>query len=120
MTISEVIAIVDDLMPNQYSTDQKIRWLSTLDGKIFHEVIQTHLGSRCFFQGHETDDEDLLVQPPYAEDVYTRYLQARIAAENNEIAKYDQFMTLFNSAYGDFTAWYNRTHRPIGQGRWRM
>lgn len=120
MTIQEVIAIVDDLTPNQYSTDQKIRWLSTLDGKIFHEVIQAHVGGGCFFQGYDTDEAELIVQPPYAEDVYTRYLQARIAAENNEINKYDQYQTLFNSAYGDYTAWYNRSHMPITRGRWRM
>lgn len=120
MTIQEVIAIVDDLTPNQYRTDQKIRWLSTLDGKIFHEVVKTHLGGGCFYQGYETDEEELLVEPPYAEDIYTRYLQARIAAENNEIAKYDQYQTLFNSAYNDFTAWYNRTHKPLTRGRWRL
>ena len=120
MTIQEVIAIVDDLTPNQYSTEQKIRWLSTLDGKIFHEVIRTHLGGGVWFQGHETDDEDLLVEAPYAEDIYTRYLQARIAAENNEIAKYDQYQTFFNNAYAEYTAWYNSTHKPLKRGRWRM
>jgi hypothetical protein len=121
MTIQEVISIVDDLMPNQYSKEQKIRWLSTLDGKIFTEVILTHAGAEYFpYDGYDSDDAELLVKPPYASDIYTAYLQSRIAAENNEMAKYDQYSTLFNAAYQDFTAFFNRTHMPIQRGRWRL
>ena len=123
MTIQEVIANVDDLMPNQYSTEQKIRWLSTLDGKIWHEVVRTHMGPTMAyypFDGYASDDQELIVQPPYAEDLYGYYLKSRIAAENNEINKYDQFAAQFNQAYEDWTGWYNRTHMPLTTGRWRM
>lgn len=123
MTIQEAIARVDELMPNQYSTEQKVRWLSTLDGKIWHEVIQTHAGCAFAyypFGGYETDDEELIVKPPYADDVYGYYLQSRIAAENNEISKYDQYSTLFNRAYADWTNFYTRSHMPNSSGRWRM
>ena len=123
MTIQEVIANVDDLMPNQYATEQKIRWLSTLDGKVFHELILTHCGAETAFfppDGYDSDDCELLVQHPYADDVYGNYLKSRIAAENNEIIKYDQFAALFNQAYNDYTAWYNRTHMPLQHGRWRL
>ena len=123
MTIQEVIAQVDDLMPNQYTTEQKIRWLSTLDGKIWHEVIMTHKGPAFAyypFDGYDSDDAELLVPAPFAEDVYGFYVKSRIAAENNEIAKYEQNSTLFNEAYKEFTAWWTRTHTPIAGGRWRM
>ena len=123
MTIQEAIARVDELMPNQYSTEQKIHWLSTLDGKIFHEVIMTHHGAAFAyypFEGYETDDEELLVKPPYADDVYGYYLQSRIAEANSEWGKYNQLSELFNAAYSDYTAWYNRTHMPVQGGRWKM
>ena len=42
MTIGDVINRVDELAPNQYSEEQKIRWLTGLDGKIFEEIIRTH------------------------------------------------------------------------------
>lgn len=123
MTIQEAIARVDELMPNQYSTEQKIRWLSTLDGKIFHEVIMTH-HSAAFeyypFDGYDSDDAELLVKPPYADDIYGYYLKSRIAAENNEIAKYNQFSEQFNQAYTDWVNFYNRMFQPIQRGRWRM
>ena len=123
MTIRDVIANVDELMPNQYSTEQKIRWLSVLDGKIWHEVINTHHGHPMTFYpfgGYDNDEEELIVQHPFGSDVYVNYLKARIAAENSEINKYDQFAAQFNQAYEDWTGWYNRTHMPLTMGRWRM
>lgn len=121
MTIEEIIANVDELMPNQYSTEQKMRWLSSLDGKIFHDVILTHHGTRFVYyppQGYETDDQELIVPPPYAEDLYGNYLKSRICVENGEIAKYNQFVTLYTAAYNEWASAYNRTHAPRQKGRW--
>ena len=121
MTIEEIITNVDELMPNQYSTAQKVAWLSTLDGKLWHDVIVTHEGA-CFVfyppEGYETEEQELIVRPPYAADLYGNYLKSRICAENGEIAKYNQFATLYASAYNDWSGWYNRTHRPLTKGRW--
>ena len=44
MTVNEIIADVDLKEPNSYSSGEKLRWLSSLDGKIFAEVLQTHEG----------------------------------------------------------------------------
>lgn len=122
MTIEEVIASVDELMPNQYSTEQKVKWLSSLDGKIYRDVIMTHRGDFAFYPPGEytSDDVELVVQPPYAEDLYVYYLLSRIAEMNAETAKYNQYSALFNAAYDDWTGWYNRTHRPITFGRWKL
>ena len=38
----DIIERLDLLEPNDYSPEQKLRWLNTLDGKIYREVIQTH------------------------------------------------------------------------------
>ena len=43
MTSGEIIVMVDELEPNQYSTTNKLQWLSELDGKIINDVISTHL-----------------------------------------------------------------------------
>lgn len=123
MKIQEAIEKTDELMPNQYTTAQKVSWLSTLDGKIWHEVIMTHHGHQMEwypFEGYNDDEAELLVPVPYADDVYGWYLKSRIALENNEVSKYDQYSAMFNQAYEDFTAFYNRTHPPITRGRWRL
>lgn len=123
MTIAEVIAKTDELSPNQYSTDQKIGWLSTLDGQIYHSIIMTHDRRCCYFfppDGYDTDDYDLIIKPPYAEDIYVNYLLSRIAQANSEITKYNQYAALHNQALDSWTAWYTQTHMPITRGRWKL
>ena len=64
----------------------------------------------------------LIIPEPYAEDIYCHYLQAKIASENAETVKYNQQITLFNSAYDEWVNLYNRTHMPKqarGGNRWR-
>ena len=113
MTIGDVITRVDELTPNQYSEEQKIRWLTTLDGQIFEEIISTHERPiRENFSIYEDTSCELIVPFPYAEDLYSWYLQAMIAAQNTESAKYEQLRILYNSELKKFEDWYNRTHLP--------
>ena len=42
MTAGEMIALADRLRPNQYTTEDKLRWLERLDGQVLSEVIGTH------------------------------------------------------------------------------
>jgi hypothetical protein len=42
MTIMEALYRIDELKPNSYSQTQKIKWLSSLDGLIYTEIIETH------------------------------------------------------------------------------
>ncbi len=122
MKAMDIIDRVDLLEPNDYSPEQKLHWLSTLDGKIWRKVIHTHEGGNAWCGPYRTGDEELIVGPPYGEDIYYHYLQAMIAAENSETQRYNKRMTMFNAAYQGFTNWYNRTHMPLGAvpGRFRF
>jgi hypothetical protein len=118
MTIAQAIELVNTLKPNQYSNSQKVAWLSQLDGKIFAELISTHEGGIESFAGYtdETDTStELLVKYPYDQDIYNYYLQSMIDRENGEVSKFNQSGALFNNAYMEFTAQYNRTHVPLPQ-----
>lgn len=120
MTITEAIGQADKLKPNQYTVEQKIRWLSILDGKVFAEVFSTHEGSPVEdFKGYAGSDPgtELLIPFPYDEDVYVSYLQAQIDRENGEIAKYNQTAKLYNNSYMIFENFWNRTHKAIGGAR---
>ena len=44
MTIKECIDLVDNVKPNQYSIEDKVEWLSYLDGTIINDVLKTHEG----------------------------------------------------------------------------
>ena len=113
-----IIERLDLLEPNDYSPEQKLHWLCSLDGRIYREVIQTHEDVwNSFPAAYESGDEELLVGDPYGEDLYYYYLQAMVAAENGETQRYNKRMTLFNSAWQGWVNWYNRSHRPRQRGK---
>ncbi len=42
MTIQEVITQLDAVKPHKYDVDTVVRWLSDLDGLLYHECISWH------------------------------------------------------------------------------
>ena len=115
MKIIEAIQKVDALKPNNYSQEDKIGWLSTLDGIIKTEIIDTHEGgSDIVFNGYDISslETELLIPAPY-DDIYIKWLEAQVDYHNGEIGKYSNSMTMYNSAYSAFERHYNRHHMPI-------
>ena len=52
MTIDEAIIRADRLRPNPYTREEKIGWLSALDGMIVEEVLKIHQGALENFSGY--------------------------------------------------------------------
>lgn len=115
MKAMDIIDRVDMMEPNQYSPEQKLHWLSTLDGKLFNELVRPRRPAEPAPAHYETGQETLLIPQPYAEDIYYNYLQAMIAAENAETQRYNRRMTMFNSLLGEFENWYNRINPPLSR-----
>lgn len=113
MTIIEAINKIDSLKPNSYTQEDKIKWLSILDGIIKKEIIDTHEGGEdVTFEGYEPDTEVttvLLVPSPY-DDVYVKWLEAQIDYTNGDTAKYNNSMAMYNTAYSSFERYYNRNY----------
>ena len=118
MTIIEAINRIDSLKPNSYSPEDKISWLSTLDGEIKSNIIDTHKGTEnVTFNGYDTDtalDTVLLVPAPY-DDIYIKWLEAQIDYANGETPRFNNSIIMYNTAYSAFQRYYNRTHMPKGQ-----
>lgn len=131
MKVADIIASVNNLRPNLYDDDVKIRWLANLDGQVFNELIVNYYpeseplcGDREWgadvmhtFKAPEDVDDELIIPFPYGDDVYTSYLLAMIDKANGEVEKYNQSITAYAAAYKQYQAWYIRTHRPINRGR---
>lgn len=119
MTISEAINKIDALKQNTFSQQDKIEWLSALDGIIKREIIDTHKNANMItFDGYDKDtdlDTKLLVPAPY-DDIYIKWLEAQIDYYNGEIGKYSNSKTMFNAAYSNFARYYNRTIMPKSKG----
>lgn len=118
MTIIEAINRIDSLKPNNYTPEDKIAWLSSLEGIIKKEIIDTHKGSEnVTFEGYNENtalDTVMLVPKPY-DDVYVKWLEAQIDYTNGEINRYENSMIAYNTLYSTFARYYNRTHLPLGK-----
>jgi hypothetical protein len=117
MTIMDALYRIDELKPNSYSQTEKIKWLSSLDGVIKSEIIDTHEGGEgVVFNGYGEDEDltkKLLVDAPY-DDIYLRWLETQIDYANGEYGKYNNSIAMYNATYSAYEKFYNRTHMPKG------
>ena len=118
MTINEAIRRIDMMKPNSYSNEDKIAWLSKLDGAVKAEIIDTHEdGEYIVFNGYDENtpkDTELLICAPY-DDIYLYWLESRIDYYNGEYSRYNNTVTTYNSAYSAYERFYNRAHMPKGE-----
>lgn len=118
MTVLEAINRLDEIKPNGYSQSEKIKWLSTLDGIIKKEIIDTHEGGeKVSFEGYTDGSigKELLVGAPY-DDIYIKWLEAQIDYANGEYGKYNNTKTMYGNSYDSFARAYHREHRPKNSG----
>lgn len=115
MTILDAISRTDSFTPNLIDLSEKLRWLSTLDGLIRTEIIDTHEGGdQKPFTGYDRNTDmqtELIVCAPY-DSLYLYWLESQIHYANTEHEKYNNSIAMFNTAYSAYERYYNRTHIP--------
>lgn len=117
MTLIEAINEVDELCPNIYSQEQKIRWLSRLDGIIKTKIIDTHEGGEAVrFAGYheKTPLETVLLAPAPYDSIYLLWLEARIHYSDGETTRFNNTNAMYNAEFMEFSNFYNRAHMPKG------
>lgn len=119
MTIAEAISRVDSLKPNTYTYDDKVSWLSTLDTKVKTQIIDAHESDQSYsFNGYNSltdQDTELLVPAPY-DEMYVYWLSAMIDYYNNEDARYNNAIILFDNSYERYKSYYTRNNMPKSKG----
>ena len=118
MTVANIIAQVNQLKPNAYSQDFLVQWINEVEGMIFNELVKNSRQG----QGSEFTPIDYIENPDrqlYAPDtfgqLYVYYLMAKIDFADCETSRYNNDITMFNSEYQNFSAWYNRNNSPKNQ-----
>lgn len=76
-TAGQVLSQVDALLPNQYTLEEKRRWLQQAEGFVCEEILHETLGETF------SDETELRVPPPY-DELYRFYLEAQIHYANGE------------------------------------
>lgn len=125
MNINEAITLVDTYKPNRFTREQKVRWLSNIDAGIFKDIIKTHEPDEDtpteftpYYERSWAPETPPVLLAPEPYDIMYRYaLEAQIDLGNMELAKYNNSSNLYNAAYAQYAAWYNRTHMPITSER---
>lgn len=116
MTIMEAIYRADAQKPNVYPQEEKIRWLSALDGLVKKEIIDTHEGGESVaFKGYDNISDlntELLIPAPY-DEVYIHWIEMHVDYANAEFGKYNNSKAMYNTALLAYEKYYNRTHKPI-------
>ncbi len=112
-TIGQILSQVDENVPNAFSQQTKVDWISELDGKIAADVFLMGIGEirQLRYRLPEDLKSEPLVSFPH-DGIYALWLEARIHYQNGEADKYQNTMQLYNASYQNFVRWFARTYEP--------
>lgn len=115
MKIREAIERIDSHKHNIYTQNDKIAWLSRLDSMVKTLIIDAHEGGEAVeFTGYDDSTDlntEMLVPAPF-DEMYLRWLEAQIDYSNGEYGKYNNAITMYQTAYDAYANHYRRTHMP--------
>ena len=101
ITAQEVLTMVDTLLPNQYTAEEKMRWLTQAEGYVLREICGEGDALPSLTAGSV-----LTVEVPY-DELYRHYLETQIHYANGETARFNNAAAAWNSgfiAYRDYLA----------------
>lgn len=112
MTLREAIERFDVLYPNILDYSAKRKVISDLDGKIYLEIHSNYENCCSGFGGYteNTPGDTLLIALFPFDDIYIKALCAENDAVTGDINRYNNSAALFNAAWEQYAAYYNRVH----------
>ena len=114
MTIYEAITRLDGEKHNTCPTARKIAWLSQLDAMVKTQILSGYEegDSVCCTDYCDTTPGNLvLLVPAPFDEMYLRWLEARVDYESGEIDRYNNAMDIFHALWDAYRNHYNATHR---------
>lgn len=114
MTAGELIETIIRTRGGQYSEDIMMGWLNEIEGQVIGEVINKAEGYDMEFRPmtYDRDAERELAVPDRFQDVYINYMYSKIDFNNQETERYNNDVTMYNSAYDAYAAWFRQNHMP--------
>ena len=107
ITIQKVITKVDSIKPNAYTDEQKVEWISKVEGTIQAEIMDVAESDIVEYDWNTDSETELIVKAPYY-DLYNFYLEAMIDYYNKEFSSYENSMVMFNNAFEEYAKYYQR------------
>lgn len=127
MTVREAIVQTDGLRPNQYTEEDKLRWLSECEHSVYEDIILTHEIPLPFLKKfkvwhpftEENMDEEMIVPYPF-DKLYPAFLKMKIDEENQETQRYNVSAQMFNAYLEDYAKHINKFRKPVGRNRYHI
>lgn len=113
MTPNKAIERVNSVSVDVYSDENKLQWISELDGMVRRTVFQETEYEP--YKYPEDMDKELLVPAPF-DGVYETYIMTKVAFHNQEWKKYNNMAVTFHSTLDDYRKAYIRENRPKSSG----
>lgn len=116
MTIKQAIDTADAVKPNRFPREVKIKWLLSLENRIYNEIYANHEdgGEQMILPGGEDEETELFAKQPY-DEMYILYLAAKIDSRNAEYGRYNNEIKQFNEIYSDFEKFWQSKHMPLSE-----
>ena len=114
MKISELYAYIDTVKPNAFGEAVKNVWLNEVEGAVQSQVMLLAPEETVVYAYDPSDaqtDAELLVGAPHLK-LYYAYLTAMIDFANGEYTNYSNTLTLFNTFWNEYAAWYSLNIHP--------
>ena len=109
MTVEEVIEYTDEVKPNGYSDEIKLRWINEAEGFVQTEIIETEISGIKKYT--DTDmSKKLIVPEPYS-CLYALYIIAMIDFMNGDFDKYENSSQAYNNIFKEYAKFYIRKNK---------
>ena len=111
MTIREIIAFVDDIKPNAFTQDVKLKLLNEAEYMIEQEIYLLPEDKKHEpYEAADLDNEPLA--PEARQDIYSYYIIAQIDYFNEDYDKYQNAKELFNRSFINYQRSYAIVYEP--------
>ena len=109
MTPNKAIERVSSVAVDVYDDENKLAWISELDGLVTKQVIEKD--EFVPYSYPEDMDKELLVPAPF-DGVYEAYIISKINLHNGEYTKYNASATVFHDLFMEYKKEYLRENVP--------
>ncbi len=123
MTVKQVIAMVESLIPNTVDPWLQVKWLGDLEKTMYQDIYQTHHGTDRLEPVELNGDSDmelvLSADAPY-DEIYRWYLEMKICETLGEIERLNNAAAKYNAAMIAYMDYINRKFMPKGLSNIRI
>ena len=114
MTVEEVIERIRAIKPSGYDDDMLTEWVCQLEAHIHEDIVQRceDAPERPDFSADDRSRIELVAPFPY-DEIYLKWLQAKVDYWNGEYDRYQNDMVMYQYAWNQFSAYWMREHMPL-------